>query len=141
MKNILLGCKLIACLQIFALILHWKVSVLPFQLIFQLSDLSTAKGVWVLYFVITGIIFVLLNLISAIGLFAGKKWGFILSYLAIISSTLVGVSYLPFSYGSLYKFFLSQPSIIPVIIINSVLFCTVLYLHISYRKMIVNSSS
>lgn len=141
MKNILLGCKLIACLQILAIILHWKVSVLPFQLIFHLSDLSNGKGVWVLYFVITGILFFLLNLISAIGLFAGKKWGFILSYLAIISSTLVGVSYLPFSYGTLYKFFLSQPTTIPMLIINSVLLCFVLYLHISYRKLIVNSST
>ena len=141
MKNILFGCKFISCLMILTLIVHWKVPVLPFQLILQQPGIVNEWMSWILYFIITGVLFVLLNLIAAIGLFAVKEWSFNVSYLAILCSTLAGISYLPLSYKTFYRFFLSQPSIIPAIIINLVLLSYVIYLDISYRKITNNRSS
>lgn len=139
MKNIRLGCKFISCLMILTLILHWKVPVIPLQMILQQPDIWNEWIGWTLYFVITDILFVLLNLIAAIGLFIIKKWGFTVSYLAISCSTLLGISYLPLTYQSFYRFFLSQPSIIPMIMINLALLSYTIYLDISYRKITKNS--
>jgi hypothetical protein len=138
MKNILFGCRLVSFLIIVTLIMQWKVSVITFQLILQ------QPGVWnewmslMVYFAITGILFVLLNLMAAIGLFTVRKWGFKVSYLAILCSTVVGISYLPLTYKTFYKFFLSQPSIIPMVIINLCLLSYVVYLDISHRKVFRN---
>lgn len=139
MKNILFGCRLISGLMILSLITHWKIPVVPFQLILQQPDISHEWMSWTLYFAITGILFILLNLMAAIGLFTIKKWSFTVSYLAISCSTLLGISYLPLTYKSFYRFFLSQPSIIPMIIINLTLLSYTVYLDISYRKIIKNS--
>lgn len=134
MKNILFGRRLVSCLMVLTLVIHWKVPVLAFQLIFQQPDMLNRWVGWSLYFVITSVLFVMLNLIAAIGLFTLKRWSFKISYLAIICSTLAGISYLPLTYKGFYKFFLSQPSIIPMIIINLVLLSYVIYLDISCRK-------
>ncbi len=134
MKNILLRCKLVSCLMVLTLVIHWKAPVVAFQLIFQQPDMLNRWVGWSLYFVITSVLFVILNLTAAIGLFTLKRWRFKISYLAIICSTLAGISYLPLTYKGFYKFFLSQPSIIPMIIINLVLLSYVIYLDISCRK-------
>lgn len=135
MKNILFGCRFVSCLIVLTLIIHWKVPVVPFQLILQKPNILNGGMDWAIYFLITSVLFILLNLIAAIGLFAVKKWSFTVSYLAIICSSLVGVSYIPLTYKTFYRFFLSQPSIIPMIIINLVLLSYVIYLDISYRKI------
>ena len=135
MKSILFGCKFVSCLMVLTLIIHWKVPVVLFQLILQPPDILNGWMGWTLYFVITGVLFVMLNLIAAIGLFAVKKWRFTVSYLAISCSTLVGISYLPLTYKTFYRFFLSQPSIIPMIIINLALLSYVIYLDISCHKI------
>ncbi|KTD20610.1 Uncharacterised protein [Legionella israelensis] len=135
MKKILFGCRLVSCLMVLTLVIHWKVPVIPFQLILQQPDILNGWMGWTLYFVIMGALFFILNLIAAIGLFAVRKWGFKIGYLAIICSNLSGISYLPI------KFFLSQPSIIPMIIINLVLLSYVIYLDISSRKFLRSSQS
>lgn len=134
MKNTLFGCRLVSFLMVLTLVIHWKVPVLAFQLILQQPDMLNKWLGWSLYFVITSVLFVMLNLIAAIGLLMLKKWSFKISYLAIICSTLTGISYLPLTYKGFYKFFLSQPSIIPMIIINLVLLSYVIYLDILCRK-------
>ncbi len=132
MKNILFGCKFVACLMVLTLIFHWKV-LLTFQLILQPDILNGWWMGWIRFTFITYILFFMLNLIAAIGLFAVKKWSFTVSYFAIICSTLAGMSYLPF-HNLLFRFVLSQPSSIPMIIINLVLLSYVIYLNISYRN-------
>src|SRR3990167_9760182 len=120
MKKIIFGCRFVSFLMLLTLILHYRISVVPFQLVFQQPEVFNEWKSSLVYLMITGVLFVILNLIAAVGLFAVKKWGFIVGYLAIISSTLAGISYIPF-YKSLYKFFLSQPSIIPLILSNIVI--------------------
>lgn len=105
MKNILFGCKFISCLMVLTLIVHWKIPVLSFQLILQQPDIVNGWMSWTLYFLITSVLFVMLNLMAAIGLFAVKKWSFNVSYLAILCSTLTGISYLPLSYKTFYRLF------------------------------------
>ena len=120
--------------MILTVLTHWKAPVLAFQLILQQPDMLNTWLGWSLYFVITSVLFVMLNLIAAIGLFTHKRWRFKVSYLAIICSTITGICYLPLTYKGFYKFFLSQPSIIPMVIINLVLLSYVIYLDISCRK-------
>lgn len=120
--------------MVLTLIIHWKVPVVPFQLILQQPDLWNGWMGWTLYFIVTGVLFVMLNLIAAIGLFTAKQWSFTVSYVAIIFSTLIGVSYLPM-YKTFHRFFLfQQPSIIPMMVINLVLLAYVIYLGISYKR-------
>jgi len=132
MKNIIIGCRLVSFLMVLTLILHGKVSVVPFQLIFQHPNLFHEWKGPLIYFIITGVLFLILNLIAAVGLFFVRKWGFRAAYLAIISSTLAGVSYIPLVNKLLYKFFLSQPSIIPMVLINIIILSYVIYLNTLY---------
>ena len=108
---------------------------MPLQFVFQNPDIFNESKRWLIYFIVTGALCLILNLIAAVGLFSVKKWGFRVGYLAIISSTLAGVSYLPLNYQLFYRFFLQQPSIIPMIVINTVVLAYVIYLDISHAKI------
>lgn len=135
MKNIILGCRFISFLMFLSVILHWKVFVVPFQFVFQSPNIFNDWKSLSIYFIVTGVLFLILNLIAAIGLLSVKRWGFRVGYLAIISSTLAGTSYLPLNYKLFYRFFLQQPSIIPMVIINAIILSYVIYLDISYSKI------
>jgi uncharacterized membrane protein (DUF2068 family) len=135
MKNMMLGCRFVSFLMLLLLTFHWKIVVVPFQFVLQNPNIFNESKSLLIYFIVTGALCLMLNLIAAVGLFSVKKWGFRVSYLAIIASTLAGVSYLPLNYKLFYRFFLQQPSIIPMIMINAVVLSYVIYLDISHSKI------
>lgn len=135
MKNIKLGSRFVSFLMFLSVMLHWKVFVVPFQFVFQNPNIFNESKSLSIYFIVIGVLFLILNLMAAVGLLSVKKWGFRVGYLAIISSALAGISYLPLNYKLFYRFFLQQPSIIPMVIINAVILSYVIYLDISYSKI------
>ena len=134
MRNTILGCRIISFLMLLTLILHSKMAVVLFQLVSQPQDTFNHLKDALLYFIFTQALFVIFNLVAAIGLFSVKQWGFIVGYLAIIFSTLVGASYIPIISSIFNKFSLFQPSIIPVLIVNTIILFHLISLNISYRK-------
>ena len=130
MKNIKIGCRLVSFLIFLTFVLNWKVPVTQLQAAFQQADFM-----WLIFFIITGVLFILLNLIAAVGLFFLKKWSFSISYLAIIFSTVFfSISYIPLI-SKISNFFLPQtPHHIPMILINSLILIYVIYLDVSCRR-------
>lgn len=137
MKNLQLGCKIIALFILVTVIIHWPL-ISMFTNLFQLNQIDN----WAIFMAASSILYFVLNLGAAGGLFCTKKWGFILTYIAMTYSTLLfAVSYIPFlakiikllSHSSL----LSQTSLI---VINLMIMAYVIYLHISLNhKMSVTS--
>ncbi len=135
MKNLLSANKLISYLIILTLAVHWKAPVTVFKLIGQFNNAAFLNfRTEILYFIISMVLFEIFNLTAAIGWYFSKKWRFNITYLAIIISSVVGCSYLPLTYQTFYKYFLSQPSIIPMVMINTIFLFYVIYLDISERK-------
>ena len=93
MKEVKLGCKLVAVLIFITLVLHLNSVIMPMQLIYNLR----AYDSFAVFLVVIGWVFFLINLFAAIGLFRLRRWGFGTAYVAIVFSTFVfGVSYIPF---------------------------------------------
>jgi len=151
MKNIIFGCKLISFLMVLTVILHWKIIIGPFQMLQQPDIWNGWMGTMV-YLIITGILFVLLNLIAAVGLFFLKRWGFIAGYLAIILSTYpLGICYIPFIITLFFKAMWPPPTLISIpmdvslpmiymplatmILINIIIFLSLIYLDKAKRQL------
>ena len=129
MKKIIFGCRFVSFLMVLILVVHWKILAIPFQLMFHQPAISNG---WLVYFIVTSMLFVILNLMAAVGLYFLRKWSFNVSYLAIIFSTYpIGISYVPF----LSKFLLPQAPPILMILINLIIFSYVIYLHVLCRKV------
>ena len=127
MKNNLFGCRFVSCLIFLTLIRNWKVPFILFQLGFQQTHVTNAVSI---FYLIIGALFILLNLIAAVGLFCLQKWSFTVSYLAIIFTTVFcSISYLP----PIHNFFLPQLPHIPMILINLAILIYLLYLDVSNR--------
>jgi len=93
MKDVKLGCKIIAVLIFLTLLVNFSIVVVPIKLIYYMR---ASDGFGIVY-VIMGLIFLLSNLFAAISLFRTRRFGFGAAYAAIVFSTFVfGVSYLPF---------------------------------------------
>lgn len=92
MKDVKLGCKMIAVLIFLALIANLGNVVMPIKLIYHLR----AYDGFAVFLVIIGLIFLFINLFAAISLFRLRRFGFGAAYVAIVFSTFVfGVSYIP----------------------------------------------
>ena len=122
--------RLVSFLMFLTFVLNWKVPVIALQAAFQQTDFM-----WLSFTIITVVLFIILNLIAAIGLFFLKKWSFSISYLAIIFSTVFfSISYIPLI-SKISNFFLPQTfHPIPVILINSLILIYLIYLDVSYRR-------
>lgn len=93
MKDIFLIRRIIAILIVITAILHLGSA---YRWIKVVWDLGKYDGV-ALTLMIVGIIFVMLNLIAAYGLFTLRKWGYGVAYAAIVySSLLYKAGYIPF---------------------------------------------
>lgn len=93
MKEVKLGCKLVAVLIFITLVLHLSNVIMPMKLIYNLGAYSG----FAVFLIVIGWIFFFINLFAAIGLFRQRRWGFGTAYAAIVYSTFVfGVSYIPF---------------------------------------------
>lgn len=88
-NKISLLCKVIALLMLLTVVFHWNVFLIFFNYPLPIG--------WYVIMVLMALIFVIINIISAVGLFWGKKWGFTTSYLAIVFSSLFfGTCYIPY---------------------------------------------
>lgn len=93
MKNVNLGSKVVSLLIALTLVLHWKNIVVPLQVAFGLSRITG----WTIGLVAIATLFLLTNLIAAVGMYQSRTWGFTAAYVAIISTTLLfATSYIPF---------------------------------------------
>lgn len=71
-------CKIIALLIILVVINHWRV----------MTNITLPSHIgWLNYVSTLSILFFVLNIVAAIGLFTFKRWSFFVSYLAIAFST------------------------------------------------------
>lgn len=129
MKNIIFGCRFVSFLMFLTLILNWKVPVIQFHAGLQQSNIAIG---WLAILIITGVLFIILNLIAAVGLFFLKKWSFSICYVAIIFSTIFfSISYVPLV-SVVSNFFL--PKSPGILLINIIILIYVIYLNILYLR-------
>jgi hypothetical protein len=88
-NKIAVGCKVIAFLMLLTVVLNWRV--------INLWHIHSLPIGWYLMIILNTLLFFMTNTLAAIGLFWMKKWGFGLSYFAIVFSTLFfSTAYVPF---------------------------------------------
>lgn len=131
MKNIQLRCRLVSLLIILMLMIGWKNPILMFQTAFAQRQSS-----WTFALFAIGTAFLVLNLLTAVGLFLMKNWGFILAYIAIPFSTIfLSTPYIPLLINN-FPVHIYQYK--PIIIVNLIVLFYVIYLHIGYRRKLAN---
>jgi hypothetical protein len=92
MKEVKLGCKLVAVLIFITLVLHLDIIITPVKLVYHLRSYER----FTIFLIIISWLFFFVNLFAAIGLFRQRRWGFGAAYVAIVFSTFTyGVSYIP----------------------------------------------
>lgn len=93
MNKVKCGSSLAALLVSLALLINWKYVVRPLMIVYYLRAIDHFS----LLMLMMSLIFLVINIIAAVGLYRMKKWGYITTYAAIAFSTLIlSVSYLPF---------------------------------------------
>ncbi len=93
MKDMFLGRRIIAVLIIITALLHLNSAYIWIKVVW---DLGKYDG-FALTLMMLGIVFVMLNIIAAYGLFTLRKWGYGVAYAAIVYSSLIfKAGYLPF---------------------------------------------
>jgi hypothetical protein len=93
MKDVKLGCKIIAILIILTLLLNLGTVLYPMKIYYDLGKYDQFATL----LVIRSFIFLLLNAVAVYGLYCLRSWGYGVAYAAIVYSTLFfGVSYIPF---------------------------------------------
>ncbi|MEO8402446.1 MAG: hypothetical protein ABI597_11765 [Gammaproteobacteria bacterium] len=91
---------------------------------------------WGTYLIILTVLFIILNLAAAYGLFFLKKWSFLITYIAIIVSTLFfSFSYIPYLDAALNNLFSIKVYGMSLFIVNLIVFIVVIYLHRLYRRI------
>lgn len=126
-KNMRMGCRLISFLVILTLITNLHNVIIPLELAIQQSNTNN----WSIFLILAGSLFLLVNIASAVGLYLMRKWGFIITYIAIIFSTIFfSTSYVPF----VARFFPVHLKYLVLIVINLAVILCVLYLDVSFRK-------
>jgi len=117
------GCRLVSFLITVTLILNWQNVVIPIQVV-----MSQSSDGWSDLLEIIGILFLILNVIAAVGMFFLKRWGFAATYVAIIYSNIFfSTSYIPF----VSKILRLPWSGISLLIVNLLVMIYVVYLQIS----------
>lgn len=88
-NKISLICRVMALLILVTVIVHWDIFLVFFHYPLPIG--------WYALMAIMGLIFIVINIVSAVGLFWEKPWGFTTSYLAIVFSTLFfSACYIPY---------------------------------------------
>lgn len=122
-NKINLGCKFIALLMLLTVIFNWKGIYIFFN-----NPLPIG---WYVIISIVFLLFFLLNVVSAVGLFWSKHWGFTLSYIAIVFSTLFfGSCYIP----HLPRLFPAHERPYIAILVNLILIAVIATLHYLSRR-------
>ena len=126
MNNLKIACRFFACLIILVLAINFK-NLLIFQANTSISGYIFISTI--------GSSYLVLNLLSACGLFFRKQWGFWIAYAAIIFTTIFfSTSYIP---GISNLFPPSQENIrfIPMVVGNFVVLIFIACIHfLSHRK-------
>lgn len=87
--KLIFGSRFVACLIVLTMISNWRIIDLIFQ------PACTVVW-WDVFMTVIALLFFVLNLLAVIGLCLIKKWGFIMSYVAIAFSTvMLSTIYLP----------------------------------------------
>jgi hypothetical protein len=119
LKNPAFGCRLLSFIFALSLITGRENIFLAFSAIYPFNDS--------IILITVGLLFLLLNLSAAIGLFWLKKFGFICAYIAIIFSTVfLSTIYLPIT----SKIFPNTINIILLFVINAIVLSYIIYLDI-----------
>lgn len=127
MKNIQIGCKFISILIVLTLILNWRNVAVPLQQALQQPSVNA----WALFVGTMGVLFLLLNVVAALGMYLTKWWGFVGAYVAILFSSLFfSTSYVPFV-GELLP---EQARFASLAVINLLVIAYVIYLNWSYPR-------
>ncbi|MDR3478063.1 MAG: hypothetical protein P4M14_08560 [Gammaproteobacteria bacterium] len=106
-NKIAVGCKVIALLMLLTVIMNWRVV--------NLWHIQSLPIGWYLLIILNTLLFFVTNTMAAVGLFWVKKWGFGLSYFAIVFSTLFfSTAYIPF----VSHFFPKKNHALAVMVIN-----------------------
>ncbi len=93
MNRVKYGCKFVAALILITLLMHWHIVFRPLKIVYYLQ----AMNGFAIMLVVMGLLFLTVNLFAAAGIYRRKWWGFVMTYLAIVFSTLIfAVSYIPF---------------------------------------------
>lgn len=134
MYKIRFGCKLVSLLIVLSFFVYgFRITYIDIQVIYQWWNVSIW---WAIFIIITLSSFLALNISAAYGLFYTKKWGFVVTYFAIIFSTFfIGYSYVPFIGKIINNMFSIGPRYITLIVINFIVVCYVGYLHGLYRRI------
>ena len=122
------GSKLVSLLMLLVVVLNFNNVFLPLKIMYYLR--STNAFAWLL--VVMGLLFLVINLTAAAGLYRQQRWGFITTYVAILFSTVIfSASYIPF----FPRLFPAQYSFIALIAVNLAVICFVIYLQILSRRV------
>lgn len=134
MDKIKFGCKLVSLLIVLSFFIYgFRISYVEIQVINQWWHVSVG---WVTYLITTLVAFWALNLSAVYGLFNIKKWGFAVTYIAILFSTFfIGYAYIPFIGKIINNLFSIGPRYITTIVLNVIVICYVGYLHSLYRRI------
>ena len=128
MKKIKYGCWLVATLIFVTLILNMDYVYRPFKIIYYLQ----AYHGFILLMAVMSVLFVIVNLLAAIGLVRMQWWGFVMAYTAILFSSIICVvSYIPF----LLSMVSPQYEFLALAVPNISLLAFVIYLHLNTRYL------
>jgi hypothetical protein len=122
-----LGHLILAALIILVLITNWQNGL-------WMLNVKTVNANWEIMAIILGSLFFLLNLVAAIGLLRTRPWGYYLTYIAVIFSTvMLSTSYIPFI-GRLGQFLPAPWEVVPFVVGNLIFLGFTFYLQRLARK-------
>ena len=110
-----------------------RMGTLSIQLTMQMWHI---KAWWSIAFAAIASFYLILNLFAAYGMFYVKKWGFIITYIAIIYSTILfSHPYIPFIGSFINILFSIHHYYVTLILLNLIVFCYTIHLHRFYQRL------
>lgn len=126
LKGVKFGCKLISLLFVLALIIGRENIFVGFEMAYQANSINITY----LFIIVLGLLFLIFNLVAAIGLYRLKKWGFIFAYIAITYSTIFfSTAYIPF----VSRIFPIRFGWVALILINLTFLLYIVYIDVKLR--------
>jgi uncharacterized membrane protein (DUF2068 family) len=127
MNKLEFGCRTVAFFIALSIISGWQNILFPIEQAIDQHTTTTAA----IFLIAIALLFLILNLIAALGLYLLQKWGCIVTYIAIVFSTVFfSNTYIPL----INKLFPLAIRPISLIIINLLLIGYVAYLQISLQR-------
>ena len=122
-----ISCRVVAFLILLTILLNWQNVTLMFHA-------NTPSFMAEIFLITITTLFLLLNLIAALGLFFTKWWGFWSAYFAIIFSTIFfSTAYIPFV-DLIGKALPTNLVFAPMLLSNVLVLALIIYLHIKSRR-------